>query len=475
MTSSFQSRLGSAPEEGVKSPCVTASIANLTLSGEQTVNSVAVVAGNRVLVRAQTDATENGIYDASTGAWTRATDWNANNDVIAGMLVVDSGTPNVYMVTFAGDFTLDTTEPSFAIADIDPDAILTLINKIIVVANNTITTAANGNLISTELNAALAELQTDIDGRLSEQTIGIADDNLVEIDHASVADNDYAKFTANGVEGRNYAEVLSDIGGASLTAANAFTAIQKFDKGADVASGSTLTLGTDGNYFDITGTTTITAIATIQIGTVVKLHFDGALILTHHATDLILPGGANITTAAGDEVEFIEYATGDWRCINYSFATGLPLASSHKIVQVVNTQVGTVATGTTTLPIDDTTPQNTEGDEYMTLAITPTNASNKLKIEVVASLSSTIDHNGMTLFQDSTANAIAAMGYSLSNQWMVPVKLTHYMTAGTTSSTTFKVRAGGRTTHTTTFNGQSAGQIFNGIMASSITITEIIP
>ena len=43
-------------------------------------------------------------------------------------------------------------------------------------------------------------------------TFGIADDNAVEIDHASVADNDYAKFTANGLEGRSYSEVLSDIG-----------------------------------------------------------------------------------------------------------------------------------------------------------------------------------------------------------------------------------------------------------------------
>ena len=42
-------------------------------------------------------------------------------------------------------------------------------------------------------------------------TVGIADDNLVEIDDADAADNDYAKFTANGLEGRSYAEVLSDI------------------------------------------------------------------------------------------------------------------------------------------------------------------------------------------------------------------------------------------------------------------------
>ena len=99
-------------------------------------------------------------------------------------------------------------------------------------------------------------------------------------------------------------------------------------KGADVASATALNLGADGNYFDITGTTTITSITTEGAGTEVTLHFDGILILTHHATDLILPSGASITTAAGDEATFIEYATGDWRCTNYSRADGTALVSA---------------------------------------------------------------------------------------------------------------------------------------------------
>lgn len=48
---------------------------------------------------------------------------------------------------------------------------------------------------------------------------GIADNHLVTIDHAAVEDNDYAKFTANGLEGRSYPETLGDIGGASKTTA----------------------------------------------------------------------------------------------------------------------------------------------------------------------------------------------------------------------------------------------------------------
>ena len=108
--------------------------------------------------------------------------------------------------------------------------------------------------------------------------------------------------------------------------ANTFTKTQTWTKGADVASANALVLG-DGNYFDITGTTAITSIGTKGVGTVIKLHFDAALTLTHHATDLIIPGASNITTAAGDEAEFIEYATGDWRLLKYTFAAGPGVAA----------------------------------------------------------------------------------------------------------------------------------------------------
>lgn len=52
------------------------------------------------------------------------------------------------------------------------------------------------------------EIGTDV---LAQQTIGIANNNLLEVDDADAEDNDYAKFTANGLEGRSYAEVRSDI------------------------------------------------------------------------------------------------------------------------------------------------------------------------------------------------------------------------------------------------------------------------
>ena len=149
-------------------------------------------------------------------------------------------------------------------------------------------------------------------------------------------------------------------------------------------------------------------------------------------------------------------------------------AVSGSIVQVVNTQTGAVATGTTVMVFDDTIPQNTEGDEYMTLAVTPTSATNKLRIDVkVMGGNSNAGGQAVGLFQDTTANAIAAgVGNVPSVNQYVVIPLTHWMTAGTTTATTFKVRAGGGA-GTFTFNGVVAGRIFGGVMASSITISEI--
>lgn len=100
-----------------------------------------------------------------------------------------------------------------------------------------------------------------------------------------------------------------------------------FKDGGDIASANALTLGT-GNVFNITGTTAVTSIGTKGIGTICWLRFDGILTLTHHATDLILTTGTNITTAAGDWGIFEEYASGDWRMIGYVRASGAALVAS---------------------------------------------------------------------------------------------------------------------------------------------------
>ena len=84
-------------------------------------------------------------------------------------------------------------------------------------------------------------------------------------------------------------------------------------KGADIASAAALTLGTDGSYFHVTGTTTITSISTRAAGEIVVLEFDGALTITHHATALIMRNAANAVTIAGDIFTFVSEGSGNWR------------------------------------------------------------------------------------------------------------------------------------------------------------------
>jgi hypothetical protein len=190
----------------------------------------------------------------------------------------------------------------------------------------------------------------------------------------------------------------------TFTGINTFTKIVKFAKGADVASIAALVLGDDGNYFDITGTTAVTSIGTKGIGTRVKLHFDAALTLTHHATNLILPGGANITTAAGDEAEFIEYATGDWRCVKYTKASGLPVTTGVKGADVVSEAALFTTAG---FPTDGNYFDIT-GTTTITSIITGGLIGRIIKVHFDAAL--TLTHHATNLILPGGANITTAAG-----------------------------------------------------------------
>jgi len=149
------------------------------------------------------------------------------------------------------------------------------------------------------------------------------------------------------------------------------------------------------------------------------------------------------------------------------------------VVQEDMFETGAVATGTTTIPADDTIPQNTEGTEFMALTFTPTSANNWLYIDVVCILrhSSTVASLTAALFKDSGASAIA-VGWSSKNNTGNSggeVTFTHRILAGSTSAQIFKVRAGTNSAGTTTFNGQASARKYGGTLASSIHIREVSP
>lgn len=71
-----------------------ATTGNITLSGTQTVDGVALIAGDRVLVKNQTDATQNGIYTVAAGAWTRTADQDEADEFAGAFVFVEEGTTN---------------------------------------------------------------------------------------------------------------------------------------------------------------------------------------------------------------------------------------------------------------------------------------------------------------------------------------------------------------------------------------------
>jgi len=122
MTSVKSKRLGQAPEEGIKAPVKVATIANSTLTGLPIISGYQLVANDRVLVKNNTDLTENGIYLAATGAWSRANDWNNDNDVTGGQLVIDANTGLLYRTSFSGTFSIGITITSFIVTDADTNS-----------------------------------------------------------------------------------------------------------------------------------------------------------------------------------------------------------------------------------------------------------------------------------------------------------------------------------------------------------------
>jgi hypothetical protein len=107
-------RMGLDVKESVR----VATTANITLSGTQTIDGVSLSAGDRVLVKNQSTASQNGIYSVAAGVWGRSSDADSNPKVTTGLFTfVSEGTINAdsgWVLTTNDTITVGTTELAFA-------------------------------------------------------------------------------------------------------------------------------------------------------------------------------------------------------------------------------------------------------------------------------------------------------------------------------------------------------------------------
>ncbi|MBT2333633.1 hypothetical protein J7E49_06910 [Variovorax paradoxus] len=148
----------------------------------------------------------------------------------------------------------------------------------------------------------------------------------------TTAAGDVAEFVSLGSSnwkciGFTRASGAALVGSGSFTGGTLTSALNEAPP-VTIASASTMNIGAAAaNSISVTGTTTVTAFDTFAAGAKRELVFAAALTLTHNATSLILPTGANITTAAGDVADFVSLGSGNWRCVNYVRANGQALAA----------------------------------------------------------------------------------------------------------------------------------------------------
>ena len=149
------------------------------------------------------------------------------------------------------------------------------------------------------------------------------------------------------------------------------------------------------------------------------------------------------------------------------------------VIQTIHKDYRTFFSTTALIPLDDTIPQNTEGAEVFTQAITPTSTSNFIKITVVLNVAndSTNNLHVAAVFKDSGANAIgAAWAKTISaNAPNSPMVINFTDSPSSTSAVTYKVRVGysGNSASTVQVNGGSGARYLGGALASGMTLQVI--
>ena len=199
----------------IKDSVVAATTANIDLSGALTIDSISVTAGDRVLVKEQTDASGNGIYLCVDGPWTRVTDMAAGDDAKGNFVFVEQGTINGnagFVCTNDTNATVDTHDLTFTqfsgAGQVTTDTSLSKSGNQLSVAFGSNGAISNDSGLKVGVDDSTIEVHTDNKLRIKGTSIAnshiatdaaIADSKLATISTSDKVEGGAIKLTTNSL------------------------------------------------------------------------------------------------------------------------------------------------------------------------------------------------------------------------------------------------------------------------------------
>ena len=261
----------------VKASVKVATTANITLSGTQTIDGITVSAGDRVLVKNQSTASQNGIYVASASAWSRSSDMDVWAELVSAFTFVEQGTTQAdtgWVCTVDAGGTLGTT--AIAFSQFSGAGAYSAGNGLSL-TGNTFSVQANGT--SLDVSASGVRINPSYVGQTSITTLGTV---TVGTWNGGVIGGTYG---GTGVNNGSYTITL----GGNISTAGTFSTSGAFGVTLTATGLTNVTLPTSGTLVNtaVTALTSLASVGTLTSG-------------TWNATTIGVPyGGTGVTTLTG--------------------------------------------------------------------------------------------------------------------------------------------------------------------------------